>query len=378
LPEADSSALPLSGLLVVALEQAVAAPLASARLADAGARVIKIERAEGDFARGYDSAAGDASSYFVWLNRGKESLVLDIKDPEDSALLHRILAKADVFIQNLAVGAADRAGFGSEKLRRLHPSLITCDISGYGDQGAYADMKAYDLLLQAESGLVSVSGAPGPMGRIGVSLCDIGTGITAFAAILEALLRRQKSGRGESLKISLFDTMAEWMAVPLLHHDYLGAAPERVGLAHPSIAPYGAFPTKDGDLLLISIQSDREWRLLAERVLEKPDLGSDVRFATNRARVANRAETDGLVAQSFAKRTRAALTELLRTTRIAFGVINDVQGLSKHPQLRRRPAEFAGKEVLTPAHPVIAEGRKLPSHVPGIGEQDAAIRREFS
>jgi crotonobetainyl-CoA:carnitine CoA-transferase CaiB-like acyl-CoA transferase len=365
-------------MLVVALEQAVAAPLASSRLADAGARVIKIERAEGDFARGYDGAAGDASSYFVWLNRGKESLVLDIKDPQDLALLHRILAKADVFLQNLAVGAAARAGLGSDDLRRKYPMLITCDISGYGDHGPYAEMKAYDLLVQAESGLLSVSGAPGAMGRIGVSLCDIGTGVTAFGAILEALLRRQKTGCGEAIKLSLFDCMAEWMAVPLLHHDYLGAAPERVGLAHPSIAPYGAFATSDDQLLLISIQSDREWRLLAERILGDANFGTDKRFATNRHRVANRAETDNLVARAFEKKSRKELEELLRKTRIAYGVINDVSGLSNHPHLRRRVAEFAGTKVLTPAHPVIVEERALAEKVPEIGEQSEAIRREFS
>jgi crotonobetainyl-CoA:carnitine CoA-transferase CaiB-like acyl-CoA transferase len=360
LTNADKDTLPLSGVLVVALEQAVAAPLASSRLADAGARVIKIERAEGDFARGYDGAAGDASSYFVWLNRGKESLVLDIKDPQDLALLHRILAKADVFLQNLAVGAAARAGLGSDDLRRKYPMLITCDISGYGDHGPYAEMKAYDLLVQAESGLLSVSGAPGA------------------GAILEALLRRQKTGCGEAIKLSLFDCMAEWMAVPLLHHDYLGAAPERVGLAHPSIAPYGAFATSDDQLLLISIQSDREWRLLAERILGDANFGTDKRFATNRHRVANRAETDNLVARAFEKKSRKELEELLRKTRIAYGVINDVSGLSNHPHLRRRVAEFAGTKVLTPAHPVIVEERALAEKVPEIGEQSEAIRREFS
>src|SRR5262245_47360782 len=211
---------PLAGLLVVALEQAVAAPMASCRLADAGARVIKIERAEWDFARGYDRAVNGESSYFTWLNRGKESLVLDIKVPNDAALLHRMLSVADVFIQNLAAGATERAGFGSAALRERYPRLITCDISGYGDEGPYAEMKAYDLLVQAEGGLLSVSGPPGTPGRVGISVCDIATGVSAALAIHEALWRRETSGAGEGIRISLFDVIAEWMAVPLLFFDY--------------------------------------------------------------------------------------------------------------------------------------------------------------
>ena len=228
---------PLDGLLVVSLEQAVAAPYCSSRLADAGARVIKIERPEGDFARGYDKAAKGLSSYFVWLNRGKQSLVADIKQPEDAALLHRILARADVFIQNLAPGAAARAGFGSEALRERYPRLITVDISGYGDTGDYATMKAYDLLVQAESGLAMITGHPAGPGRVGVSACDIACGMAAHAGVLEALIERGITGRGKGLKVSLFDGMADWMNVPLLFYEGTGEAPERLGLAHPSICP---------------------------------------------------------------------------------------------------------------------------------------------
>ena len=228
--------LPLDGTLVVSLEQAVAAPFCSSRLADAGARVIKIERAEGDFARGYDSVVHGESAYFVWLNRGKESLVLNIKDPGDAALLHKILAKADVFIQNLAPGAAARAGLGSDTLRSANPRLITVDISGYGEDGEYADMKAYDLLVQAESGLCSVTGrAEGP-GRVGVSACDISCGMYSYMAVLEALIARDRTGEGTSIKTSLFEGMADWMNVPLLQYDYAGTMPKRVGLNHPSIA----------------------------------------------------------------------------------------------------------------------------------------------
>ncbi|MBM3566072.1 MAG: CoA transferase, partial [Alphaproteobacteria bacterium] len=278
----------LDGILVVALEQAVAAPYASSRLADQGARVIKIERPEGDFARGYDRAAKGQSSYFVWLNRGKESLVLDIKADADRALLGRILARADVFIQNLAPGAAARAGFGSEDLRRAFPRLIACDISGYGEDNSYRDMRAYDLLVQAESGLASVTGGPGEPARVGVSVCDIAAGMYAHAAILEALIRRGQTGEGDIIKVSLFDGMADWMAVPLLHHDYGGGAPERVGLRHPSIMPYESFATADGGRILISIQNEREWARFAERILGHPEWARAGPYGDNVSRVGNR------------------------------------------------------------------------------------------
>ena len=261
---------PLSGLTVLSLEQAVAAPYCSSRLADAGARVIKIERPEGDFARGYDKAARGLSSYFVWLNRGKQSLVADIKQPEDAALLHRILGRTDVFIQNLAPGASARAGFGSDELRERFPRLITVDISGYGDTGDYATMKAYDLLVQAESGLAMITGHPAGPGRVGVSACDIACGMAAHAGVLEALIERGITGRGKGLKVSLFDGMADWMNVPLLFYEGTGTAPQRLGLAHPSICPYGAFATEDGALVLISIQNEREWHGVLREVPRRP------------------------------------------------------------------------------------------------------------
>ncbi|MDJ0936431.1 MAG: CoA transferase, partial [Kiloniellales bacterium] len=224
---------PLDGLLVVTLEQAVAAPTCSVRLADAGARVIKIERPEGDFARGYDRVARGESAYFVWLNRGKESIALDLKQPEHLALARRMIGKADVFIQNLAPGASARLGLDPEALRAEHPRLITCSISGYGETGPYAEMKAYDLLVQAESGLAAITGRPEGPGRVGVSVCDIAAGMYAHAAVLEALLARERTGEGQSVAVSLFDALADWMTVPLLHYDYGGAAPQRVGLNHP-------------------------------------------------------------------------------------------------------------------------------------------------
>jgi itaconate CoA-transferase len=373
----NKSEAPLAGLLVVSLEQAVAAPMASCRLADAGARVIKIERPEGDFARGYDQAAKGGSSYFTWLNRGKESLVLDIKAPGDAALLHRMLSKADVFIQNLAAGAAERAGFGSATLCDRYPRLVTCDISGYGEDGPYAQMKAYDLLVQAETGLVSVSGPVGQPGRVGISVCDIATGVSAALAIHEALWRRAKTGRGDAIRISLFDVIAEWMTVPLLFFDYQGAAPANVGLAHPTIAPYGAFTTADGHALIVSIQNDREWREFAAVILGDAALAVDPRFATNLARVTNRQVLDAMIQARFAGSSHAAMTALLKRAQIAFGTVNDVAGLSSHPQLRRVDIATGQGSVKVPAHPARTSDGAVYGAVPTLGQHTADIRREF-
>ncbi|MBL8670647.1 MAG: CoA transferase, partial [Alphaproteobacteria bacterium] len=287
----------LDGLLVVSMEQAVAAPYCSGRLADAGARVIKLERAEGDFARRYDRYVKGESSYFVWLNRGKESVTVDIKKPEDLALVRAMLAKADVYVQNLAPGAAARAGIGSDDLRKLHPRLITCDISGYGEDGPYRDMKAYDLLVQAESGLSSVTGNEAGMARVGVSACDIAAGMYAHQAILQALYARERpgpsQGRGRGIRVSLFHALGDWMNVPYLQYAYGGHVPARSGLAHPTIAPYGAFDCGDGKAVLLSIQNEREWESLCANVLGDAGLARDPRFATGPDRVANRPALDG-------------------------------------------------------------------------------------
>jgi itaconate CoA-transferase len=370
---------PLSGLLVVSLEQAVAAPYCSSRLADAGARVIKIERAEGDFARGYDKAAKGLSSYFVWLNRGKQSLVADIKQPDDAALLHRLLARADVFIQNLAPGAAARAGFGSEPLRERHPRLITVDISGYGDSGDYATMKAYDLLVQAESGLAMITGHPAGPGRVGVSACDIACGMAAHAGVLEALIERGITGRGKGLKVSLFDGMADWMNVPLLFYEGTGKAPERLGLAHPSICPYGAFSTSDGALVLIAIQNEREWAEFCARFLDQADLPRRAGFETNVARVANRPVVDAHIAAAFVRLTREAAAAKLRAANTAFGFVNDVAALAHHPALRRTTVQTPNGDVALAAPPVLfSDGARPLGSVPAIGEHSGMIRAEFA
>jgi itaconate CoA-transferase len=370
---------PLEGLLVLSLEQAVAAPYASSRLADAGARVIKVERSEGDFARGYDAAARGLSSYFVWLNRGKQSLVADIKNKDDAALLHRILAHADVFIQNLAPGAAKRAGFGSEELRARYPRLITVDISGYGESGEYAGMKAYDLLVQAESGLAMITGHPAGPGRVGVSACDIAAGMYAHAGVLEALIERGRTGRGKGLAVSLFAGMADWMNVPLLYYEGTGKPPQRLGLAHPSICPYGAFALADGALVLISIQNEREWAEFCRVFLEEPDLPKRPGFETNVIRVANRATVDAHIAQAFAKLTRAEAAAKLRATNTAFGFVNDVPALARHPVLRRLSVDTPNGPVSLAAPPVIpSDGPRALGPVPAIGEHSAAIRAEFT
>ncbi|MEO1106121.1 MAG: CaiB/BaiF CoA-transferase family protein, partial [Pseudomonadota bacterium] len=294
----------LEDITVLSLEQAVAAPYASARLADAGARVIKVERAEGDFARRYDNLVHGESAYFVWLNRGKQSIRLDLKAADDKALLARMVAKADVFIQNLAPGAAARLGFGAEALRARHPRLITCAISGYGETGPFRDQKAYDLLVQAESGLAAINGTAEGPARVGVSVCDIAAGMTAASAILQALFVRERRGEGRAIEVSLFHAMGDWMNVPYLQARYGGKAPLREGLRHPTIAPYGAFPCGDDKVLLIAVQNEREWVKLCRAVLADDALAQDPRFASNTARVANRDALDGRVAAALAERSR--------------------------------------------------------------------------
>lgn len=372
---------PLEGCLVVSIEQAVAAPLCTARLADAGARVIKIERTGGDFARGYDRAGKGDSSYFVWINQGKESLVLDLKDPDEQAVLKKILAKADVFVQNLALGATERIGFGTAQLRKRYPSLITCDISGYGESDAMAGMKAYDFLVQAESGLVCISGGENELGRIGVSICDIGAGMTAHGAILEALYRREKTGGGASLKVSLFDVAAEWMAVPLIHHDYGSGAPTRQGLRHPSIAPYGAYRTQDGIDTVLSIQNEREWQRFCSDVLDKQDLASDARFNSNNQRVANRDEMDAQINAVTVTLSAEQFRQRMLDASVAFGGLNSVGEFSQHKALRKREVtNSVGEVVEVPMPPVIwgAEQARDSQPIPKEGQHSDSIREEFA
>jgi len=369
--------LPLDGLLVVALEQAVAAPFCTMRLADAGARVIKLERPEGDFGRGYDDVARGQSSYFVWLNRGKESVVVDLRREDDRALFEALLAKADIFIQNLKPGALDRIGYPVDSLCAKHPRLIACSISGYGETGPMAQRKAYDLLVQAESGLASITGGPSEAARVGFSIVDIATGATAVQAILEALYGRTTTGQGTHVRLSMFDTIVEWMAVPFLHAAY-GRPPKRIGLAHPSIAPYGVFTSKDGKSVLISIQNEREWVILCERVMREPSLSRDPRFASNVARVQNRGETDERVSAGFAALDATELIDRLSQADIAFAVVNEITDLIDHSQLHTIPIETPAGSVALPAPaPIWAEGERRYGSVPALGTQSETVRREF-
>jgi len=364
--------LPLEGLTVIAVEQAVAAPFCSSRLADAGAHVIKVERPEGDFARGYDAAARGQSSYFVWLNRGKDSAVIDLATEEGRTTLETLIAGADVLLQNLKPGSMDRLGFSRERLRADYPKLICCTITGYGDTGPYADRKAYDLLIQAESGLASITGGPESAARVGMSIVDVATGATAHAAILEALIGRGRTGLGADIRISMFDVMADWLTVPLLNAE-AGNPPRRMGLAHPSIAPYGVFRSKDRRDILISIQSEREWKTLCAKVLDQPGLPADPRLANGVQRVKNRMLTDTIVGDAFASLTRNQLLERLTAADIAFAEVNTMADLAVHPHLRRIAVETPNGVVSYPAPaPIVVGEPRLYGAVPGIGDTPSA------
>jgi formyl-CoA transferase len=368
----------LTGTLVVSLDQAVAAPMTARRLADAGARVIKIERPEGDFARYYDDVVLGQCTHYVWLNRGKESVVADLTKAEDRRLFEAMLARADVLLQNLKPGALGKLGYPVEALREKHPKLICCSISGYGDEGPYRDRKAYDLLIQAESGISSITGGPEAPARVGVSLVDIGTGLYAYEAILEALIRRGRTGEGADIRVAMFDAMMEWMAVPLLFGEH-GEPPKRMGLTHFSVAPYGVFETRDGHPILISIQNDREWVALCRKVLDRPELATDPRFATNPARVANRPETDAVVVRCFGAEDILALSRRLDAAQIAFARVNDVPSVLRHPHLRRVSVDSPNGPISLPAPPARLIGEAAPSFgpLPALGEHTERVRREF-
>ncbi|MET9428188.1 CaiB/BaiF CoA-transferase family protein [Streptomyces sp. NPDC003036] len=376
--------LPLEGVTVVAVEQAVSAPFATRQLADLGARVIKIERPDGgDFARGYDTAAAGLASHFVWCNRGKESVALDLKDPRGLEVARRLVAGADVFVQNLAHGAAARLGLDAATLCAADPRLIAVDISGYGARGPYAHKRAYDMLVQCEAGLVSVTGTPEQPVKAGIPAADISAAMYAFSGVLAALLRRAATGRGGPLEISMLESLAEWMGHPLHHGMHGGEAPARTGVAHAVIAPYDAYATADGGQVLLSVQNDREWRRLAEQVLERPELGDDPAFATNTARVAHREKTDAVVAEALARLATAEAVARLETAGIACARLNTVADVAAHPQLAARDR---WREVPTPAGPLRAmlppitlPGGPEPrmGAVPALGEHTDAVLEEL-
>lgn len=374
----------LKGLMVVSLEQAVAAPLATARLADAGARVIKIEReGTGDFARHYDKMVHGESTYFTWLNRGKESLALNVKRPESISLVHRILAKADVFVQNLGPGAAARLGLGSEELTAKFPHLITMDISGYGEQGPKSKLAAYDLLVQAESAICVTSGPPGSPARVGASVVDITTGMNAHGAIMEALYARDRNGgKGCALKTSLFGSASELMSVPFLQQYYTQGAPVNCGLAHPSIAPYRAFGCSDGKEVLLSIQNEREWKRLCDQALELPGMATDPRFCGPTERVTHRAELDACILAVTVKYTRDEMMARLQAASVACAAVNDVPDLVAHPQIRLAlvpmPTDVLATVVAPPVYAATDPDTPTLGRVPALGEHTDAITKEFS
>ncbi|MFW3476005.1 CaiB/BaiF CoA transferase family protein [Streptomyces microflavus] len=374
--------LPLDGITVVAVEQAVAAPFATRQLADLGARVIKVERPDGgDFARGYDTAARGLASHFVWCNRGKESLAVDLKDPRGLAVVRELVAGADVFVQNLAQGAATRLGLDAATLCAAHPRLVAVDISGYGESGPYAHKRAYDMLVQCEAGLVSVTGTAEQPVKAGIPAADIAAAMYAFSGVLAALLRRGTTGRGGPVEVSMLDALAEWMGHPLHQGMHGSAPPPRTGLAHSVIAPYDAYGTADGEQVLLSVQNDREWRRLTEQVLVRPELADDPDFATNTARTANRKRTDEVVGRALARLTGREALDALDAAGIACARLNTVADVAAHPQLAARDR---WREVESPVGPLRAllppitlPGGAEPSMgaVPALGEHTDELLR---
>ncbi|TJY42341.1 CoA transferase [Cohnella pontilimi] len=344
--------LPLSGITVVSLEQAIAAPFASRQLADLGARVIKAERpGDGDFARRYDKTVHGQSSYFVWLNRSKESLALDLKSSEGKHVLSKLLEKADVFLHNLAPGAVDRLGFEANMLLEKYPRIIVCSISGYGKSGPYREKKAYDLLIQCEAGLLSITGTPETPSKVSISIADISAGMYAFTGILTALFNRNKTGKGSVLEISMLEALAEWMGYPMYYTVYGKEELKRTGASHATICPYGPFQSSDGKTVFLCIQNEREWVRFCDQVLELPELSADSRFADNSSRVAHRDLLDSIVADNLQSYPAEVILERLDHAKIANARMNTMQEFFEHPQLEARGR---WREVITPAGPVQA------------------------
>lgn len=373
----------LDGLLVVSVEQAIAAPFASRHLADLGARVIKVERPTGDFARQYDATVNGLSSHFVWVNRGKESLVLDLKEEGDLAALHDILQQADVFIQNLAPGAAERLGLGHESLRRDNPRLITCSISGYGETGPYTVKKAYDLLVQCEAGVLSVTGTEESPAKAGIPVADIAAGMYAYSGILAALHHRHTTSEGSHVEISMLEALAEWMGYPMYFSEYGGSRPTRSGSRHAAIAPYGPFSTGDGEQIFLAVQNDREWNKLVLQVLKSADLLDDPRFGTNMDRVAHVEQLNDLIDTAFSSLTADEAEQRLDAAAIANARLRDPAGLAAHPQLefRRRwiDVETEGGRIAQLRPVVTLDDQPLPpQEIPRLGQHTEQILAEFA
>ena len=373
---------PLDGVTVLSLEQAVAAPFCTRQLADLGARVIKIERpGGGDFARSYDTAARGASSHFVWLNRSKQSLTLDVKHPDAARVLERLLDRADVFVQNLAPGATGRLGLSATTLRASHPRLVVCEISGYGSTGPYRDRKAYDLLVQAEAGLLSITGTPEETVKVGISVADIAAGMYAYSGILTALLMRERTATGSVVEVSMLEALGEWMGYPL-YYSYGGAPPRRSGARHAVIAPYGPFAGGDGDIVYLGIQNEREWRAFCEEVLGHAGLATDARFVANALRVENRAALDAEIERVFSGLTTPAILHRLDSAKIANARLRTIEQFADHPQLQSRDrwcevdTSVGPMRALTPPA-TIAGVEPVMGPVPELGAHTAAILAEL-
>ena len=369
----------LSDLLVLSIEQAVAAPYATSRLAEAGARVIKIEKPPaGDFARRYDGAAHGESTYFVWLNQGKESAVLDFKQPADMQLLRALVHRADVFIHNLAPGAMERAGLRLEEVRQENPHLITCAISGYGENNDYADMRAYDNLVQGEVGVFAVTGNASGPAKVGMSICDISAGVHAYMGILEALLERHRTGRGRHVSVSLFESVADWMSVPILFQQYTGQVAERTGLNHASIAPYGAYAAGDGQPIMISVQNDDEWVRFCTTVLQSPEIARHPLFSTNPDRVRHREALNEFIRKALAPISKDTFIGRLRQAQVAYGLIRSVQEVLHHPALSITEVDTQTGPVQLPRRAIPRTSLMQRKAVPALGAHTEAIRREFA
>ena len=374
---------PLEGLTVLSIEQAVAAPFATRQLADLGARVIKVERpGPGDFARDYDETVRGMSSHFVWLNRSKESIALDLKTEQGRDVMQRLVAKADVFVQNLGPGAAERLGLGADQLRSKHPRLVHCSISGYGAGGPYAEKKAYDLLVQCEAGLVSITGSEDQPAKVGISVADIAAGMYAYTGILTALLRRHRTERGATIEISMLEALAEWMSFPMYYTAYGGTPPARSGASHAAIAPYGPFSCQDDRQVFLGVQNQREWRVFCERVLGKPVLADDSRFSSNSSRVEHRADLTDEINAIFHTMGSDEVVRRLDTAGIANARLRDMLGLAEHPQLAARNR---WSQVDSPVGPLCAlvppatlDGDEpVMDRIPSPGEHTDAILAEF-
>ena len=366
----------LSGTLVVSIEQAVAGPYCGLLLADAGARVIKVERPEGDFARSYDVGAEGKSVIFAWLNRGKESICLNLKKEEDLVVLNKLLAKADVFLSNLAPGVLSRCGLTGKQLRKKNARLITCSITGYGESESVNKKKAYDILVQAESGLCAVTGDKNSPSKVGISIVDISTGLTAFSGILRGIIGRNKTGEGVDISVSMFDVMAEWMNMPLLAHRYLGGAPERNALKHYLIAPYGAYRCKDGAQILLSVQNDREFLIFCKEVLKDESISQDKRFLQNSDRIKNREALDEIIGSTFLASNMKNLIMLMDRVGIANSRLNSVPDLSDHPLLRNSIATTGTTSISLATLPLCSDD-KLVREVPKLDQNGSSIKKEF-